>query len=744
MERISSLNDSYNLDGLIKDIETMVGTIVIKYSNIAKTYETAEIKSNAEKYIAALEGKNNIYSYGHFDEDVLHKAGFTDDDILHFNSVFDIPKDKIPLCIQLQDLKTIEEYEEENDYYRQYIGLPSLSDEEFIFAPDIFYDETGIEFKPVHQFDGNELAVLNSYGFIDQLVEENPDKEYLKFMMNKIDLVNMRKAKNFTLLYVDNSVTNDFLYEEFTKIYESTREYYMTVAYNSDIANYTPGYDNFIAMEIMVATIQRMFNSTFSFITQRNFYDLKTIKLFYDSYNCPFVEKLPFEYHRILTRNLNYLLQYKSTQKSLSDLFYLLNSERLTLYRYYLIKQQKLDGSNNPLFIYKDDGQGNQVLDKDAMYNFYFQLVEMNQRNLSKAFNELSLQEKYKTITENDQYWIEDKHLRDKLLDSEFNFVETKYLGISILYEMTEILFEMQYSLNLIIDKKEEVKNFTFEIPKLFGTAKFDLFTIVILLQALVCKRQGFKGNILYKPQQIVSIYKLNFKEEMIALRNQLLKDPMVDGEMRTLLADLVIDEESDVNRIFENLRRFREILQNKLVYAKTKEEYYLYFDIYKSTLIAEENNTAFALKDGTQAKTYLEYLEEYVPILANYVKDVEKDDIPNAIESIIVILQSLMPDIDSLFSLNDTNSILIEATLNLIIFLKSYTTDIASFSINYLFSNPMENHIKYIDEISGFSIEMVPKDYIDTRYDNLKCWVDMRPKDTLRIRDEIMIEWDD
>ena len=78
---------------------------------------------------------------------------------------------------------------------------------------------------------------------------------------------------------------------------------------------------------------------------------------------------------------LNYLLQYKSTQKSLTDLFYLLNSERLTLYRYYLIKQQKMDENNNPYFVYKEDG----TLDKKAMYDFYFQLVESRNKFYDKV-----------------------------------------------------------------------------------------------------------------------------------------------------------------------------------------------------------------------------------------------------------------------------------------------------------------------------------------------------------------------
>lgn len=54
MGKINTLNDSYNLDGLIKDLEFMVKTLVIKYSNIAKEYETPESKAEADRYIAAL------------------------------------------------------------------------------------------------------------------------------------------------------------------------------------------------------------------------------------------------------------------------------------------------------------------------------------------------------------------------------------------------------------------------------------------------------------------------------------------------------------------------------------------------------------------------------------------------------------------------------------------------------------------------------------------------------------------
>jgi hypothetical protein len=114
MGKINTLNDSYNLDGLIKDLEFMVKTLVIKYSNIAKEYETPESKAEADRYIAALEGKNNIYSYKSFDREVLIKAGFTEDDINNFKTIYDIPKAKVPICIKLQDMVTISEYVEQN------------------------------------------------------------------------------------------------------------------------------------------------------------------------------------------------------------------------------------------------------------------------------------------------------------------------------------------------------------------------------------------------------------------------------------------------------------------------------------------------------------------------------------------------------------------------------------------------------------------------------------------------------
>ena len=45
------------------------------------------------------------------------------------------------------------------------------------------------------------ISVIEGTNIITRMLEENPDKEYLKYIgSNSIDLVQMRKAKNFSII----------------------------------------------------------------------------------------------------------------------------------------------------------------------------------------------------------------------------------------------------------------------------------------------------------------------------------------------------------------------------------------------------------------------------------------------------------------------------------------------------------------------------------------------------------------
>ena len=330
-----NINSGYNMDALLEELQNVFNTMVIKYSSKAKASETEDSRKSSNEYIACCKGYANKYTFREYPNEVLESAGLTEIEINSFTSIEKLTPEKQKSVINAHVNYTIKNYEEKNNYYRELIGLPNTSDEEFIFLDFDVYESLGItEIVPIHKLTDYQIAILEKRGIIDELKNKYPNKKYLWFLgYNKIDLIKARDAKNFSILYVDNSIVNEFLYEELLKNYELIREYNMTVLYNKDLQNHIPYYDNFFALSIMVSTIHKLFTSTFSYLNQYNFYDLRTIKLFYDAYHIPFVENLPFEYHKSLIKNLNYLMQYKSTNKVLEEIFNVFNNTDIIIYK---------------------------------------------------------------------------------------------------------------------------------------------------------------------------------------------------------------------------------------------------------------------------------------------------------------------------------------------------------------------------------------------------------------------------
>ena len=717
-----NINSGYNMDALLEELQNVFNTMVIKYTTKAKEKETEESRKASNEYLSCYKGYATKYTFKNYPEEVLLKAGLTEDEINSFISIDKLSLDKQKAVLNARINYTLQNYEEKNNYYRELIGLPSTEDEEFIFLDFDVYESLGLtDLVPIHKLSDYQIAILEKRGIIDELKNKYPDKKYLWFLgYNKIDLIKARDAKNFAILYVDDSIVNDFLYEELLKNYELVREYNMSVLYNKDLQGYIPYYDNFFALSIMTSTIHRLFTSTFSYLNQYNFYDLRTIKLFYDAYHIPFMEQLPFEYHKSLIKNLNYLMQYKSTNKVLEEIFNVFNNTDMIIYKYYLIKNHKLDENGNPIFKYKIDENGNKVLDKEKMYDLYFQLVDMKEQNLALSFNDLSLRESYEIVTQNDRYWVEDQRLKDKIYSSYHNCIETKYIGVVLMYKLSELLFEAQYCFNLIIDKKEEVKNFTIHISRLFGDADISIFDALILLCALLCKHQGYEGNILCTPTSVSSIYGFNLKEDIQKVINDYSDNEIVDKKLFNYFHSLDINSIDDISTLFLEIKEFKDFLINKISYCETIEEYHIYNELYKTILVTEENIEAFTKTDGTHAKTFKEYLLDSNQLLGEYVELVKDEDISEDIDLVIKMIQNAIPALEHIYSLNNGNPIILDGILKMIMFFKSYTTDVAHFYINYIFKNPVMNYIKFIDKINYMEVDFRLKNYLRF-YDTIK-----------------------
>ena len=117
--------------------------------------------------------------------------------------------------------------------------------------------------------NNEDLTILFSHGIIDEIIEEYPDKKYLKFMGdNKIDVYKARKAVEFQILYIP-TVSNNELMERWNTKYEQNRMYTLKTYYSEAYKLYSDYYNNFIIVFIILQTMMDIISEVQEFIARR-------------------------------------------------------------------------------------------------------------------------------------------------------------------------------------------------------------------------------------------------------------------------------------------------------------------------------------------------------------------------------------------------------------------------------------------------------------------------------------------
>lgn len=730
------------MNDLIKNINNIIENVIIKYEAEASQCETLQSKINADRYLAAMDGLDTFRSYESFSVEALAMAGCTDVEIEEWQ----VDKNKIPTerrdaIVAQQRRIIIRDYVELNDYYRTINGLPMLNDTETIFAPPNFYEELGISPCPIHELSAGYVELMENGGLLDYYRNLYPDKKYLNYLgVKSVNIVDARKTMNFGILKLDASIVNSKIYETFTMCYETAREYYMRVLYNKDFSKNYDSYNNLIGLCIMLTALSKLVQANIKNVIERDLFDLNTIRLLYEAYNIPFVNKLPIEYHRLMVRNINYLLSNKSTDKVLIDLLELFGYSHIQMFKYYLVKQHRKDDKGKPIFVYKDDEDGKRVLDYEKMFSFHFQAVNVRERNVAHAIVETVQTEKYDNVIADDPYWVDDLDLKETLYTREFNYIETKYIGINIMYLMTNKLYDLQYGIRMLLDSKEELDKFDVRITRLFGMQKFKIFDIVIALMYLLCKRSGFRGNVLVNPGQISAVKGFNFKQNLKIIAADIYKNPIIDDVIADKLLNMDFNIIGDVNKVYNNICFLYEFIVENRYRASSLEAYRAYDELFNTLLITQENMDLFKSNDGTFRETYDEYLKCSNLILYNYVSNVPEHEISTVMDSLIEALIEIVPDFTNLRIVNNSDNVMVTALIKLITYFKSYTTDIINLSSYYFLNDKADNILKLLDNsfITHWD-EMTAKQYLTLIYDYMGGYMsDIYLKDLVNSRDEI------
>ena len=227
----------------------------------------------------------------------------------------------------------------------------------------------------------------------------------------------------------------------------------------------------------------------------REFYDLDSIKVVYQAYSVPFYEDIPIAYHAKIVKLINRLLTYKGSNHIIFDLAALFDFDKLTIYQYYLMKSQYMNLDGTPKFVYNDvyDDDGvflYKELDYEGTYYVNFVKRAIHQETPFEAVNNINNYLDYKAVILEDHYWLDNAELREKMFHNEYNFIETKYLGLQTQISMTRYFYESIYFMRMLFDNRDVFSTLTIYNSKL-GT-NMTIFSAVIYLHALICKKLGW------------------------------------------------------------------------------------------------------------------------------------------------------------------------------------------------------------------------------------------------------------
>ena len=682
---------------------------VIKYKTKADAEETLEYKKAADGYIKAYLSLDTFYTYYVYDSRALKFVmGITDDEVPKYQE----NKELIPLkyrdaILEYQRKLIVDEYVEKNNYYRSLNGLPNYGtpESDFIHVPEDLCEEFSIDPNtPIHELPIPKISVLDAYGYIKSIQEKYPDYEYLKFLgNNKIDIVIARKADNFALIRTPYNIT-ETMWNNFSLIYEQCRTYFVSCIYIPEYKSTIKYYDNFIALCIMVMTIQQIISRVLKNNIDREFYDDYAVKTLFEAYGIPYDSDLDEKITREIVQNLNLLILNKGTNKVIYDISAILGYDRLKIYKYLIMKEQKFDVNGTPIVKYKTDPEtGEEVLDYEAMYDVYFKKLYIEDMDYYSSIMDPANNVDYDVVTSGDPYWVEDAALYEELYASEYNYVESKYMGVSISYKMTRMLFDNIYFLKMILDNKQQIPTITIELPRISPYSTFTLFDAIVALCAITCKMNHLKGEILVDPSKIMHVMGFNFQMDYELIRQMILESDYLDDDLIEYFNDPTMDTAEKINTLFTDYIKLYRIILDKMETTQDIREYQAYRDFYLTIYYTDEQRDTFnvgTVDEPVYPKTYLEYLYYKCPELYKVINETDIDQLHVYATHIVGKVNALFPSLETLGMKSGNAEILQNMLLNLIKFFKSYTTDMLGLQIIYVLDLRPENLLRLIDRL--------------------------------------------
>lgn len=600
---------------------------------------------------------------------------------------------------------TLENYVEVNNYYRIYLGLPPIMKDKFgnyIDDPDyIFYNKvpiSGVDItKPVHKYNATERSLFSVSGELAKMIIANPKAKYLRYLDKDVDIVSLRDANEFEIIWFDK---NDGKIRDFVEHYRAVRNQFMRSHYRELDAIQYPYYEGFICAYLLMAAMAD-YNANIPIRRlKNNEIDESEIYLLFESYGLP---KFDFSQKYLLeiANRINTLTYKKGTKDGLqliSKMF-----EEISIYKYYIVKRLKNQGVLNY------DGMSN----KDK-YELFFVKAPLSADDPYEYMQKEENVTPYMDVVSKDPRWgVENDKLEDTLKDWEFSYSESKYLGLNNKIEISTFSLEMAYFYRYIIEHKDIVSKLKIYLDTVDVQA--DLFELITYMQALIFRKFKVSPDIPDTLSSIIYMYsiknkvdyerlKLVFREHFKYHENK----ANIDG-----FIDLLDNQDYTLNGImdtFEINYKIIEYLYDLRSTLTRYDDYHMVDTIIKAITFGEKVPELYNNKTNLEdfLSTYNSHSSKYVVRINELLSS--SDPVASINNEITVIINLLRDQVDNirhkkLLSLFDTAQNLysdldiIKYLEKIIDFYKSYTQDIIDRGVVYSMSD-ITDGLQIVEEL--------------------------------------------
>lgn len=690
-------------------IRDFIDKIIIKRKVLADTldrelYTTFNLDMN-EFFQMYKDAHNATDSYMGYQFTINELKDFCDNPVYINKMVND--NSLIPMYIEYEDIEkllikkrsnVINTYRELNNYYRMYLGLPPLMVDEklgLIENPNfIFYTKipvAGVDItKPVHQFTPTERTLFGLSGNLDKLIVEHPNAIYLRYLDRNIDVLDLRGAKEYEVMWYDNT---DNKIIKFKDHYRAIRNKYMSAhnhLYDDAVFDYVEG----LSCIFLLISAMADYNASLPLerLDNQSIEEADLYKLF-ESFGVPKWDFSTKYLNKIAGRiqMLHYKKGSKDVLHEISKLF-----DEITIFKYFIVKRLKDSGNANV------DG----LEDKDK-YELFFVKTPLDCDDPYLYFNEGDSTFPYHYLVDKDPKWgLGEDKLDDKIKSMPFSYSESKYLSLDNKIDVFTFSLEMAYFYRYILENKKVAESLKFYVDTVDVNA--NLFEILTYMQVLVMRKYKVAPDI---PDTMSSIlYMYSIKKDLDYDRLKLIyreyfkyhKPPQEIDRFVQLLDNVKYGMNDLINGFEVNwniLKDLYELRRNTRKY----EDFEIIDETIRAITYGEKMPQIYNNKTNLEdfLSTYSDYSNKFLVRIAELESSSDaRASINNEITTVINLLRENIDNIrhKNLMSLLDSGQVIysdldvLDYVVRIIDFYKSYTQDLIDSSVSYTLTDWTDN----------------------------------------------------